>query len=124
MFVGFSDITAIRSGDAGAKWNKNFTGITENSVYHVIKNFGSGKLYAATSSAHDMYQSTYLKDDVINGATGRILTSLDNGANWTVLHDFADPVIRLAFDPLVANKMYAAVINSTTAEFMFLQILI
>ena len=114
MFVGFSDITAIRSGDAGAKWNKNFTGITENSVYHVIKNFGSGKLYAATSSAHDMYQSTYLKDDVINGATGRILTSLDNGANWTVLHDFADPVIRLAFDPLVANKMYAAVINSTT----------
>ena len=113
IIAGFSDITAIRSVDAGAKWNKGLTGITENSVYHVIKDATSGKIYCGTSSAHDMYQSTYLKDDVINGATGRILSSTDNGANWTLVHDFADPVIRLALDPNIANKMYAAVIHST-----------
>ncbi|MBK8343320.1 MAG: hypothetical protein IPL12_08455 [Bacteroidetes bacterium] len=52
----FSDILAIRSGDAGAKWNKNFTGITENSVYHVIKNFAARENYMRQHQVHmDMY---------------------------------------------------------------------
>ncbi len=112
LFAGFSDITAIKSPDAGNKWNKNYFSLTENSVYKVIKENATGKLYAATSSAHDMYQSTYLSDANIDGATGRILSSTDNGTNWSVLHDFGDPVIWLTLDPNVANKMYACVIHS------------
>lgn len=112
IFAGFSDITAIKSGDAGNKWNKNYTSLTENSVYKVIKENATGKLYAATSSAHDMYQSTYLSDANIDGATGRILSSTDNGTSWTVVHDFGDPVIWLTLDPNVENKMYACVIHS------------
>ena len=112
VFAGFSDITAIKSSDAGNKWNKNYFSLTENSVYKVIKENASGRIYAGTSSAHDMYQSTYLSDASIDGATGRILYSADNGTNWSVLHDFGDPVIWLTLDPNVANKMYACVIHS------------
>ncbi len=114
IFAGYSDITAIKSEDAGNKWNKNYSTLTENSVYKIIQENATGKLYAATSSAHDMYQSTYLKDDNINSATGRILFSTDNGTVWNILHDFADPVIWLTLDPNVSNKMYACVINSVS----------
>ncbi|MFI5172177.1 MAG: fibronectin type III domain-containing protein [Chitinophagales bacterium] len=114
IFGGYSDITAIKSSDAGSKWNKNYFTLTENSVYKVIKENATGKLYAATSSAHDIYQSTYLSDANIDGGTGRILYSSDLGTNWNVLHDFADPVIWLTLDPNVANKMYGCVINSVS----------
>lgn len=43
VFAGFSDITAIKSIDAGVKWNKNYTTLTENSVYKVIHEPSSGK---------------------------------------------------------------------------------
>ncbi len=112
VFAGFSDITAIKSIDGGVKWNKDYSTLTENSVYKVIHEPSSGKIYAATSSAHDMYQSTYLMDANIDGATGRILYSTDNGTAWSVLHDFVDPVIWITLDPNVTNKMYACVINS------------
>ena len=112
VFAGFSDITAIKSIDGGVKWNKDYSTLTENSVYKVIHEPSSGKIYAATSSAHDMYQSTYLMDANIDGATGRILYSTDEGTAWNVLHDFVDPVIWITLDPNVANKMYACVINS------------
>lgn len=112
IFAGFSDITAIKSGDAGNKWNKDYASLTENSVYKLIKENATGKIYAATSSAHDMYQSTYLSDANIDGATGAIRYSTDNGTNWNLLHDFGDPVIWITLDPNVANKMYACVIHS------------
>ncbi|MBC8047435.1 MAG: T9SS type A sorting domain-containing protein [Fimbriimonadaceae bacterium] len=113
LFAGFSDITGMQSSNAGNKWNKSLNGLTENSVYKVIKENSTGKIYAATSSVHDMYQSTYLQDSKIDGGTGAIKYSTDNGINWSMLHDFTDPVVWITLDPNTSNKMYACVVNSS-----------
>lgn len=113
MFASFSDIRGARSTDAGVTWSFNFTGQPYNATYQEIKHPSNGTIYIATSSVHDMYQSTYLMDSKIDGGTGRALFSSDKGANWQTLHDFAHPVIGLAIDPTNTNRMYASVIHST-----------
>jgi len=113
MFVSFTDITGIKSNDAGDNWSFNYTGINYNTIYHIIENPSNGFLYAAVSSVHDIYQSTYLSDNRIDTGTGAILYSTDNGTTWQILHDFSMPVIWLALDPNDSNKMYASVVNSS-----------
>lgn len=112
IFASATDIRGVRSKDSGASWSFDYTGHTENTSYHVIKHPTTGLLYMATSSVHDMYESTYLQDSRIDGGTGRVLYSSDGGATWLVLHDFGHPVIFLALDPSNANRMYASVIDS------------
>ncbi len=113
IFAGYTDITAIRSTDNGAKWSKDYTGIIYNTVYQVIE-APNGTLYAAVSSVHDMYQSTYLQDNKIDNGTGAILYSINDGEDWNMLHDFNMPVIWLALNPNNANELYASVIDSQT----------
>lgn len=113
IFASYTDITATRSTDGGNAWAFDFTGINYNTVYHVIGHPTSGRRYAAVSSVHDLYQSTYLTDAQINGGTGAILYSDDAGITWQVLHNFAHPVVWLALDPNDANVMYASVVHST-----------
>lgn len=112
LFASCTDIRGTRSANGGASWSFNYTGHTENTAYQVLKHPTSGTLYMATSSVHDMYESTYLLDSRIDGGTGRVLTSVDSGATWQVLHDFGHPVIFLAFDPSNTNRLYASVIDS------------
>src|SRR5262249_52270368 len=71
-----TDVRAWRSIDGGQTWSFGFTGHTENTMYHAVRH-GSGAIYGATSTAHDMYQSTYLQDSRIDGAGGRVLVSVD-----------------------------------------------
>ncbi|MEO8664001.1 MAG: hypothetical protein ABI462_00780 [Ignavibacteria bacterium] len=111
--AGYSDIKGTRSTDGGNTWSFNYTGNTYNSMYQSHKHPVTGNLYAAVSSVHDMYQSTYLQDSRINSGTGKILFSTNNGAAWLTLHDFVHPVISIAFDPNSPNTMYASVIHST-----------
>lgn len=111
IFASYTDITAIRSTDNGQKWSKNYSGINYNTVYQVIE-APNGTLYAAVSSVHDLYQSTYLQDDRIDNGSGAILYSTDNGQDWNILHDFDMPVIWLALNPNNADELYASVINS------------
>lgn len=111
IFAGYTDVTAIRSTDGGQKWSKGYSGINYNTVYQVIE-AANGTLYAAVSSVHDMYQSTYLQDDRIDNGSGAILYSTDDGASWNMLHDFNMPVIWLALNPNNPNELYASVINS------------
>ena len=111
--AGYSDIKGTRSTDAGNYWSFNYTGNAYNSMYNSLKHPANGNIYAAVSSAHDMYQSTYLTDARIDGATGKILYSTNKGAAWLTLHDFVHPVISLALDPNNSNKMYASVIHSS-----------
>ncbi len=113
MFGCYSDIRGTRSTDKGEKWSFGYSGHSYNTMYHALKHPSTGVLYGATSSVHDMYQSTYLTDTRINSGTGAILFSGSKGANWSVLHDFAHPVIWLALDPNNQNRMYASVIHST-----------
>jgi len=114
IFASFTDITGIKSDDGGKSWNMDYSGLDINSVYMVLKNLNSQKLYAATSSVHDMYQETRLEDIPIDNGTGDIRVSTDGGKSWQVLYDFSRPVVWIAFDPNNSNKMYASVVNSST----------
>ncbi|CAN5459452.1 hypothetical protein BH11BAC1_BH11BAC1_08630 [soil metagenome] len=113
MLSAFSDITAVRSDDAGVSWSFNYSGINANTVYRFAKNISNSTLYAATSTIHDMYQSTRLQDAILDAAnaTGKVLFSTDNGTSWQTLHDFAHPVYWIATDPNNVNRMYASVVN-------------
>lgn len=112
IFASCTDIRGERSTDGGNSWSFDYSGHTENTAYQVLKHPTSGTLYMATSSVHDMYESTYLQDTRIDGGTGRVLFSTDGGATWQLLHDFGHPVIFLALDPNNGNRMLASVIDS------------
>lgn len=113
IVAGFSDIKGIRTGDAGTTWSIPYNDFDFNSSYHIIKHPTTGTLYAATSSVHDMYQSTYLTDARIDGGRGSVIYSTDKGKTWKTLHDFGHPVVWVAIDPNDPNAMYASVVHST-----------
>lgn len=110
MILCNSDIRGTKSDNGGYSWNFNYTGHTDNSMYRVLKH-SNGNLYAATASVHDLYQSTYLQDSRIDGGTGRVLISTDNGSTWATLKDFGKVVCWVASDPTNANRLYASVVH-------------
>ena len=115
LFVGQTDIRGARSSDGGLTWSFGYTGHTLNSMYRIVKHPASATIYAATSSIHDMYESTYLTDARINpnGARGQVLASTDKGHSWTLVHEFPYPVIWVEPDRTDANRLYANVIHPT-----------
>ncbi len=113
VFGCYTDIRGVRSEDGGDSWSFNYTGHTENTAYCCLQPPGSNTLYLATSSVHDIYQSTYLTDSRIDGGSGRVLQSTDGGKTWTVNHDFGHPVIWLASDPTHPARVYASVVHSS-----------
>lgn len=112
LFSCFTDIRGARSGDGGRSWSFDYKGHDQNTMYHAVKHPRTGICYAATSSVHDLYMSTYLEDRRIDGGKGRVLLSRDDGRNWSVLRDFGRPVIWLALDPSRPNRLYVAVVHS------------
>ena len=116
LFSCFSDIRGCRSTDGGSSWSFNYTGHTDNSMYRIAKNISNSTLYAATSTVHDLYQSTRLQDATLDAsnAHGKVIFSADNGATWQTLHDFGHPVFWVATDPNNPNRLYAAVVNHTS----------
>jgi photosystem II stability/assembly factor-like uncharacterized protein len=107
----FTDIQAIRSTDAGNTWNFNYTGENVNTSYQVAV-ATNGTMYRATSSVHDMYQSTHLTDGSIDGGTGNVLVSTNQGATWTQLGTINHVVMGVALDPTNVKRMYATVASS------------
>lgn len=119
MFGCYSDIQGTRSTDGGTTWGFNYTGHTDNTMYFAMKvtdpSSSSGyKIYGATSSVHDMYQSTTIADNRIDGGKGKVLFSSDNGATWQLEHDFAHPVVWLSASPTDPHTIYASVANSSS----------
>ncbi len=113
VFGCYTDIRGARTEDGGNSWSFDYTGHTENTAYFCLQPPGSDVLYLATSSVHDIYQSTYLTDSRIDGGSGRVLQSIDGGQTWTVNHDFGHPVIWLAADPTHPARVYASVVHSS-----------
>ena len=75
LFACATDIKGIRSTDGGSAWSFDYTGHDLNSMYYALKHPLTGACYAATSSVHDMYESTYLADNRIDLGKGRVLLS-------------------------------------------------
>jgi photosystem II stability/assembly factor-like uncharacterized protein len=117
LVASYTDIVGARSTDGGASWSKpaiDTSGTySVNTIYQVVKDPVSGKLYAATSSVHDLYQSTYLTDSRINGGRGQIWSSPDSGRSWQMIHDFQHPVVALTLDPNNPQHALASVVHST-----------
>lgn len=112
MWASMTDIRGLRSTNAGAAWSFNYTGHTMNTSYNVVVHPTTNVGYMATSSIHDIYQTTYLTDARLNSGDGEIRFSTNKGASWSLLHDFNDPVVDLALDPTNTNRMYASVVDS------------
>ncbi len=112
VWASFSDIQGIRSTDAGVSWSFNYTGQSLNSSYQVAKN-AAGAMFMATSSIHDMYQSTHLTDARIDSGSGNVLTSTDKGKTWTKIGSIGHVVMGVAVDPTNAKRLYATVAHST-----------
>ena len=112
MFSGCTDITGIRSLDGGNSWSFNYTYLSNfNSVYKFAKNPTNNVIYAATSTIHDMYESTHLTDANDDGGSGEVDYSTDGGTTFQTMHNFNAPVIWIALDPTNSARMYAAVVN-------------
>jgi hypothetical protein len=112
MFEGTSDIHAIRTKDGGATWGFDYSGLNNyNCVYKFVRNPANGAIYAATSSVHDMYESTRLKDANLDGGTGEVMISTDSGSTFVPMYNFGHPVVWLALDPTNPDRMYASVVN-------------
>lgn len=109
----FSDIRGAVSHDSGASWSFNYSGHTQNSMYRSIVHPTTSVVYAATSTTHDMYQSTYLTDARIDGGDGNVLYSTNGGDTWQNMHDFNHVVVWVEADPMNSNRLYAAVAHST-----------
>lgn len=118
LIAGYSDIRGTLSSDGGNAWNFNYTGHTENTMYRIAKNISNSTIYAATSTIHDIYQSTRLQDATLDAsnADGKIIFSSNHGSTWQTLHDFNHPVYWVANDPNNINRLYASVINYTQNE--------
>ncbi|MEO8759272.1 MAG: T9SS type A sorting domain-containing protein [Bacteroidia bacterium] len=113
LFSAFSDITGVTSADKGQSW-KFIPGLTQNSTYRIVKQSSTGNIYAATSSVHDMFQSTRIYDSQINSGTGAVYFSTNGGTSFSLMHNFSHPVVWLALDPSNANRMYASVLHGST----------
>lgn len=113
VFASFTDIGAIRSTNAGASWIEARADVgNQNTIYCCVTN-QTGTAYAAGSSVHDMYGSTRLQDNPLDGGSGQIFYSTNKAQSWAVLHTFGHPVVWLALHPTNQNVMYASVVDST-----------
>lgn len=113
LFIAMTDITSMSSYDAGVSWQRNsLNGLTYNTIYHIVKDAKKPRLYAASSSVHDLYQETYLQSSKIDHGTGAVMYSDNQGKNWHVLYDFNMPVIWLALSTQNPDHLYASVVNS------------
>ncbi|MEI6898857.1 MAG: T9SS type A sorting domain-containing protein [Bacteroidota bacterium] len=110
LLAGFSDINGIMSDNKGESW-KFIPGLTQNTVYRLAIH-PNGKIYAASSNVHDMFQSTRIYDAQIDAGTGAIYVSSDNGTSFSLLHNFNHPVVWIAIDANNPERMYASVLHS------------
>ncbi len=115
VVAGYTDIKGAISADGGNSWSFGYTGDGYNTMYCCTGIPGAGKLYAGTSSVHDMYQSTHLTDASIGNNTGAVLFSTNMGVTWQTMKNFACPVIWVEMDPVNSNRLFASVISTDTS---------
>lgn len=117
MFGCFTDIKGVRSTDNGHSWSFDYTGHTQNTMYRIAKHNTQPLWFAATSSVHDIYQTTYVTDGRLQPSykAGKVLYSNDKGKTWQTMKDFSNPVIWVTTDPSDNERLYAGVISTNPA---------
>lgn len=119
VLTAFTDIQGIRGVDNGQSWTAGSSlGLPHNSTYQFIEHSITHTLYGCTSSVHDLYQSTYLRDRDIDNGEGTIVFSNDRGQTWDILYDFGHPVIWMAVDE-ANDSMYASVVHGSDGGIFF-----
>ena len=114
MFCSFTDIRGMLSTNGGAAWMSPLS-LGYNSTYQTLKHPTNGLVYAAASSVHDMYAwDRYCQDSSIDGGTGAILYSTNQGMTWATFKNLGRPIVALALDPNNPNRLYASMVNSST----------
>ncbi len=113
LFCSFTDIRGMLSTNAGSAWMAPMS-LPYNSTYQTLKHPTNSLVYAAMSSVHDMYAwDRYCQDSAIDGGTGEVMYSANQGATWARLMNLGKPVVGLSLDPGNPNRMYAAMVNSS-----------
>ena len=99
LFCSFTDVRGMLSTNGGASWMSPMS-LSYNSSYMTLKHPTNGIVYAAVSSVHDMYAwDRYCEDASIDGGTGEVMYSLDNGATWARLEEFGTAGCRTGAGP-------------------------
>ena len=112
LWGSFADIRGIRSTDGGSSWSFDYKGHTANSSYQLVVHPTTQTAYMATSSVHDLYESSDLRDVKTDKGQGDVLFSTDKGKSWQPLGKIGMPVIALALDPNNPKRLYASAVNS------------
>ncbi|MCF8244421.1 MAG: hypothetical protein K9J37_00245 [Saprospiraceae bacterium] len=114
MFGCFTDIKGVRSEDGGNTWSFDYTGHDQNTMYRIAKHNTMPLWFAATSSVHDIYQTTYVTDARLQPSykAGKVLYTSDKGKTWQTMHDFGNPVIWVTPDASNNDRIYASVIST------------
>ena len=114
LFCSFTDIRGMLSTNGGGAWMSPLS-LTYNSTYQTVNHPTNGMVYAGMSSVHDMYAwDRYCQDAYIDGGTGEIMYSTNQGATWVRFKNLGRPVVGLALDPNNPNRLYASMVNSST----------
>ncbi len=114
IFASATDIRGFRSADGGKTWSFDYVGHDLNTMYRIAQDKAKGIAYAATSSVHDMYNSTFLADARIDNGKGRLLYTTDKGKTWKLMKDFGAPLVWVALDPKRPERLYVSVVSSKT----------
>lgn len=114
LFACFTDIRGKRSTDGGLTWSFDYTGHDQNTMYHIEKHNTQQLWFGATSSVHDIYQTTYVTDARLQPSfkAGKVLHTSDKGKTWLTMRDFGNPVIWLTPDASNNDRLYAGVIST------------
>lgn len=114
VFAGFTDVRGMLSTNGGRSWTSPMT-LSFNSTYATARNPSNGAIYAAMSSVHDLYAwDTYCQDARLDAGTGAVMWSTTRGATWAVFKEFGRAVVDIALDPHNTNRLYAAMVHSTS----------
>jgi photosystem II stability/assembly factor-like uncharacterized protein len=114
MFCSFTDIRGMLSTNGGAAWMSPLS-LAYNSTYQTVKHPTNDFVYAAMSSVHDLYAwDRYCQDSSIDGGTGEVMCSTNQGATWARLKNLGRPVVGLALDPNNPKRLYATMVHSVT----------
>lgn len=118
MFACYTDIKGMRSEDGGNTWSFDYTGHDQNTMYRIAKHNTMPLWFGATSSVHDIYQTTYVTDARLQPSfkAGKVLYTTDKGKTWLTMRDFGNPVIWVTPDAMNNDRLYAGVISTDPTQ--------